>query len=323
MPFVAGLDAGRSGQPSRFKDNNSMPPRSPRFVRAAGGVVYRDGGSGTGPQFLLVHRNRYHDWSLPKGKLDRNESYEEAATREVLEETGVESKLGTYLGAVTYPTQRGRPKLVKYWLLEAQRGQFTPNLEVDKAEWVGINGARALLTYNRDVRVIDRAAATLANSTSTRIYVVRHSNAGVRSKWKGPDKKRPLTAKGHNQALDIADLLSRHPVTEVLSSPARRCFETVEPIATKLGLEVVKCKQLKETMDIDQIREYLSGVGPGAIVMGTHKDWVGPLIRDLDDRGVPVRGARRWPKSSIWVFDLVDGKIEAGYYAGRGTTAIT
>ncbi len=79
-----------------------MPPRP---IRAAGGVLYRDGYPDSGPEFLLAHRNRYHDWSLPKGKLDRGETYEQAATREIREETGFKTDRRDYLGAVTYQTQ--------------------------------------------------------------------------------------------------------------------------------------------------------------------------------------------------------------------------
>lgn len=287
-------------------------------VLAAGGVVYREGFGNTGPQFLLVHRNRYHDWSLPKGKLDKGESFEEAAAREVFEETGIKAEIGQYLGGVTYPTQRARPKLVRYWMLKARKGNFVPNLEVDKAEWVGINGARALLTYNRDARLIELAHALIENPTSTRLYVIRHGNAGVRAKWKGPDKKRPLTGKGREQALQTADFMARHPVSEIISSPALRCIQTAEPLAAALDVEVGQSKKLKETVPIESIRKYLNTIGPGAIVMTAHKDWIGPLIKDLDSRGVHLRGPRQWPKSSIWVFDMADGQIHTGYYASRG-----
>ena len=241
-----------------------------RTVLAAGGVVFREGFGNTGPQFLLVHRNRYHDWSLPKGKLDRGETFEEAALREAFEETGIKCDIGEYLGAVTYPTQRSRPKLVRYWMLQARKGRFVPNLEVDNAEWVGINGAKALLTYNRDARLVERAHFLLENPTSTRLYVVRHGNAGLRDKWKGPDKKRPLTGKGREQALRFADFMARHPVTAVKSSPAVRCVQMVEPLATQLGIEVKTSKKLKETVSVDAVYEYLSGMKPGAVVLATH-----------------------------------------------------
>ena len=289
-----------------------------KAIYAAGGVVYREGYPDTGPQFLLVHRNRYRDWSLPKGKLDRNESFEDGAEREVTEETGLKCDREEYLGAVSYPTQRQRPKVVKYWLMRTVKGAFVPNLEVDKVEWVGINGALSLLTYNRDARLIERAYAILENRTSTRLYVVRHGNAGVRSKWKGPDKKRPLTGKGREQASVVADLLARHPVTEIISSKAVRCVQTVEPLAASLELEIATAKRLNNDATIDDIRDYLRGFKNGSVVLSTHREWIEPLIRDADKRKVPLRGTRRWPKASIWVFDVVDGKVRAGYYAGRG-----
>lgn len=294
-----------------------------RTVLAAGGVVYREGFGNTGPQFLLVHRNRYHDWSLPKGKLNRGESFEEAAAREVLEETGIKGNIGHYLGGVMYPTQRGRPKIVRYWMLESDKGSFTPNLEVDQAEWVGINGARALLSYNRDARLIERAHSLISNPTSTRLYIARHGNAGVRDKWKGPDKKRPLTGRGREQAELLAEFMVRHPVTEIRSSPSLRCVQMVEPLATRLGMDLKTNKKLRETTDVDTIRTYLRTIAPGGVVMATHGDWIGPLIRDLDSRGVPLRGPRKWPRASIWVLDLVDGEVQAGYYAGRDVISAT
>lgn len=292
-----------------------MPPR---IVRAAGGVVYRSGYPDTGPQFLVVHRNRYHDWSLPKGKIDRGETFQEAALREVTEETGLNCKPEDYLGAVTYPTQRDRPKLVRYWLMRVKKGNFVPNLEVDQVEWVGINGALSLLTYNRDARLVERAAAILENRTSTRLYVVRHGNAGVRSKWKGPDKTRPLTGKGREQASVVADLLARHPITEIISSKAIRCMQTVEPLASSLELEIATSKLLNTEVTLDEIKRYLRSFDSGSVVLSTHREWIEPLIRHIDEKRIPLRGTRRWPKASIWVFDLIDGKVQAGYYAGRG-----
>lgn len=292
-----------------------MPPRP---IYAAGGVLYRDGYPDSGPEFLLVHRNRYHDWSLPKGKLDRGETFKDAAVRETLEETGYKSTRRGYLGAVTYETNRSRLKLVRYWLMKAKKGSFQPNREVDRVEWVGLHGAQALLTYNRDARLVERAHALLRNPTSTRVYLVRHGNAGVRSKWKGPDKKRPLTEKGQQQSLGVAEILARHPITEVWSSPALRCFETVAPVADNLGMEVQTTKLLKEFTDLDVIREYLAGVGPGSIVLSSHKDWIGPLLKDLSARGAKLRGTRKWPKASVWILDLLDGKVVSGFYEGRG-----
>jgi 8-oxo-dGTP diphosphatase len=289
-----------------------------RPVLAAGGVLYRDGYTDSGPEFLLVHRNRYHDWSLPKGKLDRKESYADAAQREIQEETGIASEQRDYLGAVTYETQRHRLKVVKYWLNKAKSGKFRPNNEVDRIEWVGLHGAMALLTYNRDARLVERAHSILTHKKSTRVYLVRHGNAGVRSKWKGPDTERPLTEKGQQQSLGVSEILARHPVTEIWSSEAKRCIETVGPIADNIDAEVQISKKLKEFTDLKTINKFLKNLGTGSVVVSSHKDWIGPLIKDLDSRRVQLRGTRKWPKASVWVLDMVDGKVVSGFYEGRG-----
>jgi 8-oxo-dGTP diphosphatase len=121
---------------------------------AAGGVVMRDG------QVAVVHRPRYDDWSLPKGKLDPGETFEQAALREVEEETGLRCRLDRELPAVEYEV-RGRPKLVRYWLMEVVSDPgFEPNDEVDQLRWLSPADAAALLTYDRDRGVLAAAAGS-------------------------------------------------------------------------------------------------------------------------------------------------------------------
>jgi 8-oxo-dGTP diphosphatase len=113
-------------------------------VHAAGGVVLRDG------RVAVVHRPRYDDWSLPKGKLDPGESFEEAALREVEEETGLRCRLLRELPTVSYDV-RGRRKEVRYWAMEVEdETPFVPNEEVDELRWVEPQEALALLSYDRD-----------------------------------------------------------------------------------------------------------------------------------------------------------------------------
>ena len=120
-------------------------------IEAAGGVVVRDG------EVLLVHRPRYDDWTLPKGKLDHGESFEDAALREVEEETGIRATLGRELPSSRYEVN-GRPKLVRYWLMAPQaEGEFTPKDETDQLRWLRLEDALAVLTYDRDRDVL-RAA---------------------------------------------------------------------------------------------------------------------------------------------------------------------
>ena len=127
-------------------------------VRAAGGIVWRLGAGG-GVEVAVIHRPKYDDWSLPKGKLDRGEGWEEAALREVSEEIGVRCRLGEEVGQVSYTDHRGRPKVVRYWLMEPldDVAAFRPSREVDELRWLGPEPAIALLSYEHDRELVRRA----------------------------------------------------------------------------------------------------------------------------------------------------------------------
>jgi len=126
-------------------------------VHAAGGVVQREARDGT-TEVLVVHRPKYDDWSLPKGKLDDGESFEHAALREVEEETGWRCVLGSELAAVRYHDRDGRRKTVRYWLMTPNEFVgFTPNEEIDAVRWIDAGEAARLLTYDADRRLLAQA----------------------------------------------------------------------------------------------------------------------------------------------------------------------
>ena len=138
----------------------STSPARPRGedgeVLAAGGLVLRSGA--TGPEVLVVHRPHRGDWSFPKGHLDAGEGFEQAAVREVEEETGLRCRLVDPLGPVRYVDARGRPKLVRYWTMERLDGEFVANDEVDEVRWVDVPGAASLLSYDADRELVNRVA---------------------------------------------------------------------------------------------------------------------------------------------------------------------
>ena len=122
-------------------------------VRAAGGLVVREGANGG--EILVVHRPAYDDWSFPKGKLEPDENEEEAAVREVEEETGLRCRLGREVATTRYRDARGRPKTVRYWLMTPVAGALAAANEVDHARFVSVAEASGLLTYERDRELLD------------------------------------------------------------------------------------------------------------------------------------------------------------------------
>jgi phosphohistidine phosphatase SixA len=279
-----------------------------REVRAAGGVVLRreHGRALT----ALVHRPRYDDWTFPKGKLLEGESFREAATREVLEETGLSPIVGAELPPSRYEDQHGAPKLVRYWSMEVLDGQdLRPTQEVDEARWVSFGGARELLTYDRDRLVLDAIAAWSAPA-----YLIRHAKAADREAWTEDDRARPLTKAGRRQAEALASALGDRPVDRILSSPAVRCTETVRPLAEQRGRPVEIREDLFEGAPLSGMLDLLDELRSTPTVVCGHGDLIPATIEELEARGATVGATAGWKKGSTWVLERDGGLIVRATY---------
>lgn len=213
-------------------------------VYAAGAVVWRliDGKL----RVLLIHRTKYRDITLPKGKVDQGETLAETAVREVHEETGIRVALGVPVGVSRYWIRPKRQKIVHYWAAEAtaeaiRASAFAPNREIAAIEWVSLKKARARLSYPVDQEILDNFRGLVDDGVlhTFPLIALRHAKAVARSNWEGPDASRPLTARGRTQAQAIVGPLRAFGVRKIVSSDAVRCVETVQPLAAELGKRIV------------------------------------------------------------------------------------
>ncbi|KQR53947.1 DNA mismatch repair protein MutT [Leifsonia sp. Leaf336] len=193
---------------------------------------------------LVVHRTKYGDVTIPKGKVDPGETLPQTAVREIQEETGLAVTLGVPLGISTYPLASGREKIVHFWAAEVTdqaiaQSTFVPNSEIAAIEWVTLKKARGYLTYDRDVEILDAFEALVKQGiTSTfALIALRHGKAVPRGGWDGPDAARPLTDRGVKQAAgDVPTLRAWRP-RRIITSDAVRCIATVAPLAAATGVK--------------------------------------------------------------------------------------
>lgn len=204
-------------------------------VRAAGGVVWRS--TGDGVEIVLVHRPRYDDWSLPKGKVDPGEHELAAAVREVHEETLVHGVPQARLPSIRYLTGApGVEKIVDFWSMRALVWQDRPaDDEIEEARWVPAVQAAALLSYAHDRGVV-KAFLDLPPVTSV-VALVRHARAGKRKEWAGPDEARPLDPTGERDAAALSALLRLLRPESVVTATPLRCRQTVEPLGLPYDLD--------------------------------------------------------------------------------------
>jgi len=263
-----------------------------------------------------VHRPKYDDWTLPKGKLEPGEGLFEAAVREVWEETGLPCLLASALGTVEYVDSNGRDKTVHYWTMAATCDRLAPTKEIDDARWVPLETAQHELSYDLDREVLARAVAVLPGPQDrVTVFLVRHAEAGDRKKWTGPDEARPLTKHGREQAEALATFLSpRRPVV-LVSSRAARCVQTLEPLGEACGLPVQSHEALFEGAPREDSLSLLRVVGTvGGVSVSTHGDIQAAVVESLAAHGVPLSWPMRFAKGSTWELALEGGRFAAGTY---------
>ena len=279
-------------------------------IRAAGGIVWRVHSGSI--EVAAVHRPKYDDWSLPKGKLEPGETELAAAVREIGEELGARVAVSRRIGTVGYDVAEGH-KTVTYWVMRHVGGEFTPNSEVDGLEWLRPKQARERLTYHVDRRIMsDFAAVPLPDSV---IVLVRHARAGKRSDWKGDDRQRPIDKVGRRQAGRLADLLVHFAPERICSADLVRCTQTVEPLGAALGVPLLTDPAFSDetfsrspgtTEDA-----VLALAKPGKVSVVCSQGVAIPGIVERLGRGVVPVDTR---KGAFWVLSIVDSNVVSTDY---------
>ncbi|WP_435746576.1 NUDIX hydrolase [Microbacterium sp. PMB16] len=241
----------RQTQNAHGKTQSPSSKWTDKAVYAAGAVVWRvvDGKL----RILLIHRTKYRDVTLPKGKVDPGEMLAETAVREVHEETGIRVSLGVPVGVSRYHLASQKQKVVHYWAAEAtddaiRESTFVPNREIAALEWVSVKKASAKLSYPVDLEILD-FFSHLVDDGALRTFpviVLRHAKAMPRSEWDGTDAARPLTERGSRQAKSIVGPLRAFGVRKIVTSDAVRCVETVTPLARELDRKFVTTEKISQ-----------------------------------------------------------------------------
>jgi 8-oxo-(d)GTP phosphatase len=289
-----------------------------KAVVAAGAVLWRPSGSAAGPEVAIIHRPRYDDWSLPKGKVDPGETEPVTAVREVHEETGYRSVLGRRLAAVSYPVAQDVKK-VRYWAARRVDGDFTPNSEVDELKWLPVTEAMKQLQYPDDRKVLRRFAKQPIDTQT--VLIVRHGTAGSKSRYKGDDRKRPLDKRGRAQAESLVGVLLAFGANVLYAADRLRCHQTLEPLAEELGATIDDEPLLTEEAYADNRKAArqrvleIAAAGDTPVICTQ-----GKVIPDLIAWWCERDGVRpdksRNRKGSAWVLSLADKQLIAADHIG-------
>ena len=288
--------------------------KNSEVVHAAGAVLWRYSKKKK-IEIALVHRPRYDDWSLPKGKVEDKESHIACAYREVIEETGYTPVFGPEIGQAVYLVEEGK-KIVRYWSARATDAVPTAidKNEIDEVLWLEVKEARKKLTLDDDRAIVDFFMEFGVETTP--LILLRHARALKRDVWDGDDSDRPLDNLGQLQAKRLLPQFYPYNIADVHSSDAYRCMQTVEDLSRVLDLHLIIALDLSEdaySKDKDAAMDYVFSLmqDNNSVMICSHNPILPKILKKLVGKKYFKELDSKLEPAEAWVIHHRDGEVVA------------
>ena len=282
------------------------------MIRAAGALLWRDN-SDLSIEVALIHRPRYDDWSLPKGKLEMGETALQCAYREVQEETGIRATFTRQLGTVEYE-ESGQEKRVKYWAAHCAltNSEFVPNEEVDQMRWLSPSQALEQATHDSDKSIIEKFMSEEQHTDT--LIILRHTKSLERGDWDEADSHRTLDETGFDQAQLLIKHLEPFAIDELYTSDYTRCVQTVTPLAHARGLSITTVPSLNEEsfeLDPEKAISFANALKQDEknILICSHNPVIPSMLRGILNTKLKNKDLIKLEPGDAWIVHRVRGEI--------------
>ena len=282
------------------------------MMRAAGALLWRETQERT-IEIALIHRPRYDDWTLPKGKIEEGETALQCAYRELVEETGIKASFTRQLGSIDY-MENGEGKRVIFWAAHCalNASTFIANEEVDQLRWLPSEEAIELSTYQSDREMI--ANFQSQEQRTDTLIILRHAKALERGDWDEPDSQRTLNEVGFDQAQLLIKHLEPFAIDEVYTSDYTRCMQTVTPLAHTRGLSITGVPSLNEQIfeeDPSRAVAFANALKQDEknILICSHNPVIPTMLRGILNTKLKNKDLIKLEPGDAWIVHRVKGEI--------------